>query len=53
MMENIEEKKFYQEIRLIFLEVIRAGLKFNNPEIIKTTREIMKEFRRIDKKYKI
>jgi len=53
-LQKTEEKTFYEEIRLIFLYVIRTGLKnSHNPEIKQTTKNIMEEFKMFDKKYEI
>ena len=41
-MNKIEELKFYQEVKVLFLEVIKVRLKhFENPEIKKTTEGII------------
>ena len=44
-MTNIEELKFNQEIKILFLEVIKIGLKFfENQEIKKATKNIIDEY---------
>ena len=51
-MNNIEKLKFYQEIKILFLDVIKVGLKhFKNPEIKKITEEIIKEYKIFNKKF--
>ncbi|KKR09564.1 MAG: hypothetical protein UT43_C0017G0015 [Parcubacteria group bacterium GW2011_GWC1_39_29] len=51
-MNNIEKLKFYQEIKILFLDVIKVGLKyFKNPEIKKTTESIIEQYKTFNEKF--
>lgn len=51
-MNKIEELKFYQKVKTLYLEVIKVGLKhFENSEIKIITEEIIKNYKIFNAKF--